>query len=196
MHRLEPGQEKAKDLVQGEKITVPAVSLVGILERHGWNRGIPQDAGLFHEHTKPFVGANVTAVIQYPGIPVGYMVDWDDQNVDNCFFVPGNYTPTIYPEHRDALPLGDVDPVVISEVLGTLGVLRREGEMTHMARVKNTKTNAAGTEMGDDRRPSRGRRHPAPGVRGALRRRARPAGPRRRRLRPGPRAGGSRPDRC
>jgi predicted DNA-binding WGR domain protein len=128
VHRLEPGQENDKDLVKGRTITVPAVTLVGILERHGWNRGIPEDGGVFSEHTKPFLGANVTAVIQYPGIPVGYMVDWEDQKLESCFFVPGTYTPEMYPDHKKALPLGAVDPVVISEVLGTLGVLTSKGK--------------------------------------------------------------------
>ena len=128
VRRIEPGLEKDTELAKGETITVPAVTLVGILERHGWTRGIPQDAGIFHEHTKPFEGANVTAVIQYPGIPVGDMVDWEDQDVEKCFFVPGIYSPTDYPRHEIILPLGAVDPVVISEVLGTLGALAAKGK--------------------------------------------------------------------
>ena len=46
------------------------------------------------------------------------------------------------PEHKDALPLGEVDPVVISEVLGDARRAGLEGEMIRMARVKNSKTNA------------------------------------------------------
>ena len=128
VHRLEPGQEKDKDLVRGEKIKVPAVTLVGHPRAARLESRHPGGRRRFHEHTKPFVGANVTAVIQYPGIPVGYMVDWEDQDVEKCFFVPGIYTPRSYPEHKNALPLGAVDPVVISEVLGTLGVLASKGK--------------------------------------------------------------------
>src|SRR5206468_5963418 len=116
VHRLEPDERAAKEIVRNKGIKVPAVTLVGILERHGWNRGIPQDAGVFHEHTKPFEGANVTAVIEYGGIPIGYMDGWEDQEVERCFFVPGLYTPEMYPEHKNAIPLGEVDPAVISEV--------------------------------------------------------------------------------
>jgi predicted DNA-binding WGR domain protein len=126
-HRLEPGREKDTDLLKGRKIKVPALTLVGILERHAWNRGIPEDNGIFHEHTKPFEGAGITAVLQYPGIPVGYMEGWEDQELARCFFVPRLYTPRIYPEHKDAMPLGAVDPVVLSEVLGILGVLESKG---------------------------------------------------------------------
>ena len=203
VHRLEPGREKDKDLAKGEKITVPAVTLVGILERHGWNRGIPQDAGIFHEHTKPFEGADVTAVIQYPGIPVGYMVDWNDQDVEKCFFVPGIYSPTLYPEHKNALPLG----------AWTRGHQRGAGDARAPWPRRGSDAHGSIEECQADGtrrrlRPCRG--DPAPGVRGALRRRARAPGPRRSRrttapglvadaaigadLRAGRRAEGDRPE--
>ena len=94
VHRLEPGREKTKDLVQGEKITVPAVTLVGILERRGWNRGIPEGAGVFHEHTKPFVGANVTAVIQYPRHTGWLHGQLGRSECGKTLLRAGNYTPT------------------------------------------------------------------------------------------------------
>ena len=128
VHRLEPAEENAEEIHRNQGIKVPAITLVGILDKHGWNRGVPQDAGLFYEHSKPFEGANVTAVIQYDGIPIGGMVDWDDQEVQKCFFVPGLYTPEMYPDHKNAIPLGQVDPVVISEVLGTLAAIASKGK--------------------------------------------------------------------
>ena len=128
VHRLEPDELNAREILRNKGIKIPAVTLVGILERHGWSRGIPQDAGIFHEHSKPFEGANVTAVIEYGGIPIGALTDWDDQEVERCFFVPGLYSPQVYPEHKHAMPLGEVDPVVVSEVLGTLGVLSSKGK--------------------------------------------------------------------
>ncbi len=128
VHRLEPGEENATEILRNKGIKVPESALVGILERHGWDRGLPGGRGFFHEHSKPFDGANATAVIQYDGIPIGDMVDWEDQDVEKCFFVPGIYTPRSYPEHKNALPLGAVDPVVISEVLGTLGALASKGK--------------------------------------------------------------------
>ncbi len=87
--RLEPSEENATEILRNKGIKVPSITLVGILDKHGWNRGVPQDGGVFDEHSKPFDGANVTAVIQYDGIPIGGMVDWDDQEVQKCFFVPG-----------------------------------------------------------------------------------------------------------
>ena len=47
----------------------------------GWQRGTPQDGGIFYLHAKPFPSIGVTAVVEYDGVPVGYMVDWDDQSI-------------------------------------------------------------------------------------------------------------------
>jgi hypothetical protein len=122
-HRLEPGEEKETVLARNKGLKIPAVTLVGILDRHGWARGIPEDAGIFHQHSKAFDGAKVTAVIEYEGIPIGAMVDWDDQEVEKCYFIPGIHSPRAYPDYKNPIHLGQVDPVVISEVLGTLGAL-------------------------------------------------------------------------
>jgi hypothetical protein len=99
---------------------IPAISLVGTLERLGWTRGVPEDAGIFHEHSRPFFGANVTAVVEYDGVPVGYIQEWDDQRIERCFFVPGIYQPVCYPRHKKRVRLGRLDAVTISEVLRDL----------------------------------------------------------------------------
>jgi hypothetical protein len=128
VHRLEPDEVNAKEIIRNKGIQVPAVTLLGILERHGWDRGMAGDGGVVAYHSKPFEWANVTAVIQYEGIPIGDPDDWEDQVVERCFFVPGLDTPRMYPKHKHAMPLGRVDPVVVSEVLGTLGVLASKGK--------------------------------------------------------------------
>ena len=93
VHRLEPKELTTRGIVRNQGSKVPAVTLVGILERHGWNRGLPWAAGLVLAHSKPYEGANVTAVIRYDGVQ-----------------------------------LGEVDPVVVSEVLGTLAELASKGK--------------------------------------------------------------------
>ena len=88
------------------------------------------DAGLFACHSKLYEGANVTAVIQYDGIPSGGMADWEDQVIRKCFFVPGLHLPGDVPPEDVGKPLcrsASLDPVVISEVLGTLGALAPKG---------------------------------------------------------------------
>lgn len=97
LYGLEPGEAKAQKLVRFAGTKLSAAGLVGKLERAGWLRGIPEDAGVFYQHFKPFWAAEVTAIARYEGVPVGYMVDWDDQSIDEVFFVAGAYTPDTYP---------------------------------------------------------------------------------------------------
>jgi hypothetical protein len=118
--RLQPEEPEATDILRFKDTKLPAATLVFTLEKLAWARGIPQDGGVFYEHSKPFYGPRVTAVVQYPGVPVGYMDGWDEQVVERCFFVPDIYVPQMYPKHETALPLGRVDPVAVSEVLRDL----------------------------------------------------------------------------
>jgi hypothetical protein len=147
VHRLQPEEWEAHEIVRNAGIKVPVGTLVGILERKGWARGNPQDNGIFDNHSKPFEGANVTAVIAYDdGILMGCIDGWPDQEVQRCFFVPGLYTLAWSARRRSvgdwdvvarsagrvteaqrALPLGAVDPAVMSEVLGTLAELASRG---------------------------------------------------------------------
>jgi hypothetical protein len=118
-YALEAEEAQQKVITKFKEATVPAMTLVGMLEKSGWMRGIPQDAGVFYEHSKPFYGANMTAVVSYDGVPVGYMDGWEDQSIESCCFLSGIYTPGVYPIH-EKIPLDQVDPIVISEVLKDL----------------------------------------------------------------------------
>lgn len=129
IHTLEVGEKKQKEITRYTSVKIAATTLVGTLDRLGWTRGIPEDAGIFHEHSKPFYGADVTAILQYEdGIPIGYMEGWDDQTLCDCFFVQGIYNAEMYPRHSDRIALGQVDEIVISEVLGDLEVLAAKGK--------------------------------------------------------------------
>jgi hypothetical protein len=124
-HHLTPEQLEQKEITHfATRGKLPAQSLVFGLEKLGWQRGVPQDAGWVGEHSKPFYGANVTAVINYEeGFSVGYWEGAGDQTIQRIFFVPGIYTPRMYPEHKNALRLADVDPIARSEVLGDCELL-------------------------------------------------------------------------
>jgi hypothetical protein len=101
-----------------------AQTLVFGLEKLGWARGVPADAGWVGEHSKQFPGANQTAVVCYEeGFSVGYWEGAGEQTIKRLFFVPGLYTPQMYPEHKNALKLADVDPIALSEVLGDCELL-------------------------------------------------------------------------
>ncbi len=122
IHRLDPEEVKAKEIVRNEGFKVPAISLVGTLERDGWTRGSTElGGGGYCEHSKPFEAADVTAVIQYDGVWIGHERESEDQEVQRCFFFQGIYNPTKgHPRGKERIPLRKIDSVVISEVLGTL----------------------------------------------------------------------------
>lgn len=112
-----------------ENLKIPSITLRGILERSHWVRDTPADAGGYYGHSRPFPFANVTAVITYEeGLFVGGYDIYDHQTVTGCFFVPGLYEPRMYPRHKARVPLGEVSPMVVSEVLSLLHVLAGKAE--------------------------------------------------------------------
>jgi hypothetical protein len=104
-------------LTRFEGVTVPTGKVLG-LERHGWTREAPQDAGIQGVISRPAGEGRFIVIDLDPGIAVG--------------------SPDIFPEHqlhsiwisehpdgwgrRDAAPLrfGDLDPVTASEVIADL----------------------------------------------------------------------------
>lgn len=126
IHTLEDGETGA-EITRFAKHEIASATLVSTLEKLGWLRGVPEDGGVFHEHRKLFFGANVTAVVEYPGIPVGSMVDWEDQTIERCFFVPGVVPPEIYPDHK-GLALATIDPIVVSETLHDLAIVAEKAK--------------------------------------------------------------------
>ncbi len=128
VYRLDPEEELETNIQRFNNVKINPMILVGMLDRLGWARGVPQDGGAFHEHSKAFHGANVTAFLTYEnGIIIGYMDGSEDQKLTSCFFMKGIYTPRIYPKHENILPLGQVDAVVVSEVLRDLFVIQSKG---------------------------------------------------------------------
>lgn len=124
-HRLPPDQQKQKAITHfAQRPKLAAQTLVFGLEKVGWQRGIPQDGGWVGEHSKQFYGANVTAVINYSeGFSVGYWEGAGEQTIDRVFFIPGLYTPHMYPDHKNALTFSEVDPIALSEVINDCEML-------------------------------------------------------------------------
>ncbi|MBS0206746.1 MAG: DUF4132 domain-containing protein [Planctomycetes bacterium] len=128
VYRLEPKDAKERDLAgrfSGSRF--PAIGLVGTLERLGWTRGPAQDNGVFREHYKHFRTFDLTACVTYDdGIAYGMMTDERDQEITGCLFVRGLHKPRGWPRYKpdDKLPLGKVDPVVVSETLADIKQIR------------------------------------------------------------------------
>ena len=127
-----PEERQAHVIVRQQGVTIPSITLTGILNRLGWDRGPrtgePMTPTFFiaPRDIKYFPSADLLAFLDYsPGVTSrGFPLDWPDQTLGACGFVRG-ISGEIGPEH--AIPLGEVDPVVLSEVLGLMEVLREKG---------------------------------------------------------------------
>jgi hypothetical protein len=131
LHFLEPAEENDTEIKRYPKVKIPPTALVGTLERLNWQRGIPEDGGVYFSHSKPFYGANVTAIVEYEdGVPAGYMEGWDDQEISRCYFVPGIWRPEMYYSHDRGklLELATINRVVLSEVLADLALIASKGK--------------------------------------------------------------------
>ncbi len=127
VHGLEPGERDAVEITRYAAVKVGPGAFVGTLERLGWIRGMAEDGGVYHEHSKPFPAAGVTAIVEYYGVPMGYIEGWDEQSIDRCYFVHGHYRPEVYARHDERAKLGEVDPIAVSEVLADLAVVASKG---------------------------------------------------------------------
>ena len=135
-YRLQPGETQETVLRRFDGKAVEATMLMGVLDRMGWERGPTSSmyrdhvysGGLATFHLRYFPNADLTAVLRYraglPAVGVGvYQMDWPDQTLDGCFFLPGLDEPSGGFQPDRAVPLGSIDAVVLSEVLTTLETL-------------------------------------------------------------------------
>ncbi|MFG3193900.1 DUF4132 domain-containing protein [Streptomyces omiyaensis] len=104
-------------LTRFEGVTVPVGRLLG-LQKRGWQRGVPQDAGIERWFSRS-LGPERHLVIQLePGIAVGMLDEYPDQTLDTVWLDshPGDHWESrTYP-----LRLADLDPVTVSELLADL----------------------------------------------------------------------------
>jgi predicted DNA-binding WGR domain protein len=125
---LETEEMKGREIKRFGDVKIPPTALMGTLEKLGWTRGTPMDAGIVSEHWKPFPSAGVVAAIEYEeGVPIGYMEGWDDQRLRRCYFIAGDREPDWF-DAAKAVPLSQIDPVVVREVLADLTTLASKGK--------------------------------------------------------------------
>ena len=121
--RLEAGERTATAIKRFSSQSIPGASLLRGLERLGWVRGELHDHGDCDFHSKPFYASNVTAVVVYdPRVYANNLAEAEPVNITDFYFVPDIKAPTNYDHYkpnpdRQRLKLGEVDPVVLSEVL-------------------------------------------------------------------------------
>ena len=104
-------------LTRFENAVVPTGRLLG-MQRRGWARGEPQDAGVERWFSRE-VGPNCFVVLDLdPGIAVGYVEEFPEQTLRTVWV---NTRPDDHwPSRTTSLRFGDLDPVTASEVLADL----------------------------------------------------------------------------
>jgi hypothetical protein len=117
------------EILRVRNYRIPAVYIIGVLEKRGWHRGPVGEGGLFTEHTKYFSSADITAVIQYQGIIVGEPANSEGQYIDYCAVLPGKIAGEADREFQKGLALGTVDRAVMSEILSDVELIRSKGEL-------------------------------------------------------------------
>jgi len=130
IYTLEPGEDKSDDLKRFHGLALVAPTLVFTLEKLGWIRGTAMDGGCFDEHSKQFPAAGVTAIVGYEGtVGMGYIDPNEMLTMNSVQFVGGLRAPSGYGwEKEKVLKLGSVPPVVMSEVLADLQVLKSKAK--------------------------------------------------------------------
>jgi hypothetical protein len=129
LHHLEAGEADQKDVTRFAKVKVPGVSVASTLEKAGWSRGYLQDHGDFHEYVKFFPGGGVTAVVAVePGLWASNIADPTEQSLPHCWFLAGQAMPGWRHDWSTSPTLGQVDPVVVSEVLTDLVQVASKGK--------------------------------------------------------------------
>jgi predicted DNA-binding WGR domain protein len=123
--------ELSKDVIERHTgASIPAPALVGTLEKLGWRRSTPADAGGYDNHGKEFAEAGVTAIIQYEPLYVGTsLAELDPVPINACYFVVGGYDrETWRNDEGKRIVLSKIGPLILSEVLSDLQAVASKGE--------------------------------------------------------------------
>lgn len=121
VHSLAEAERKGVMICRFNTGRVMAASLVGALDRLGWLRGSPGGNALYTEHLRFFYAADLTAVVRYePGVNMGNPLYSEPQTLEGCFFLRGIQRYVFSYLRNDTVPLAEVDPLVLSEVLADL----------------------------------------------------------------------------
>ncbi len=110
VYRLVDSEKSTNVLSRFEKLTVPSRVLLG-LAKQGWNRDTPADAGVQNSVIQTLPSGAEVSIDLDPGIPVGEPDMLGDQTIQRVWLSSGTY--------------GDIDSVLISEILADLTELER-----------------------------------------------------------------------
>jgi len=117
VHALTDEERQSGRLTRFEGLSVPFGDVLA-LEKHGWERGVPLDAGVERWISRRVPGNRHVVIDLDPGFAVGLLAEFPLQKLEYVWLadVPEDYRPRVGTRHRfDAL-----DPVTASEILADL----------------------------------------------------------------------------
>ncbi|GAA1551614.1 hypothetical protein GCM10009678_38150 [Actinomadura kijaniata] len=117
VHALAEGERDSGELSRFAGVTLPTGRVVG-LERRGWQRGAPQDAGIQGEIFRPLPDGRYLVVHLDPGIVVGALDAISEQQLHSV--VLGTRPDAVRGPGDSGPRFGDLDPVTASEILAEL----------------------------------------------------------------------------
>ncbi|HEU5028156.1 MAG TPA: DUF4132 domain-containing protein [Spirillospora sp.] len=117
VHTLTEDERAARRLARFEGAAVDPVDVLG-LERRGWRRGDPMDAGIRHSMYREAPGGLYVNVHLNPGIDVG--MDFAGEQRLEVIWVDDRPETGDWCAREGRRPIGDLDPVTASEVLAEL----------------------------------------------------------------------------
>ena len=126
VYELSADETKSDSLERFHGLALPAPTLVFGLEKLGYVRGEAMDAGCFDEESKQYPAANVTVVVQWEGaVGMGWIEASETLTVESVRFFAKMRKPSGYGWDQDKpMPLSKVPPVVLSETIADLELLR------------------------------------------------------------------------
>ncbi|MFC8390218.1 DUF4132 domain-containing protein [Streptomyces sp. NPDC057238] len=117
VHAFTDEEATGHRLARFEGVTVPVGKLLGLTKR-GWERGTPEDNGVERWFSRPITRDRHLVIALDDGIAVGMVDAFPDQTLETIWIdtAPGDYWGSHTYPHR----LGEIDPVIASEILADL----------------------------------------------------------------------------
>ena len=106
-------------LARFEGIDTPAGKVLG-LERRGWQRGVPQDAGVQCWIARPLPGGGSVTVELDPGITVGHIYEWGEIQRFPAVFMSRHAGGEDYWDKKEYPTFAELDQITASELLRDL----------------------------------------------------------------------------
>jgi len=120
VYTLTDEEKAAGVLTRFAGMETPVGKVLG-LERRGWQRGVPQDAGIQRWISRPLPGGGSVTVELDPGISVGYVGEFGGIQRFRAVFLSSRHDGEDYRSGREYPPFGRLDALTASEVLRDLG---------------------------------------------------------------------------